>query len=312
MKIKFLGANQQVTGSCSLLETETARVLVDCGLYQEREYQARNWDPFPVPAKQIDFVILTHVHLDHSGLVPKLVKEGFSGRILTTSASREMLEIVLLDSGKIQEEDAAYKKKRHAKEKRKGRYPEIPLYTVEDAEKAESGAKASYLKAKKAVDEYSSSDRAELLKEISNLNNQLFEMENKHEEAVNSAMREWRKHDRNLEEINHGIKESEGIVLKKKSERDKLLAEYKSIKAQTFENLKEKTKAIGNLKGFHIIGKNGKLTLSKIKDMYLVLTTSENVDKTHIHSITHVIIPTILKTLETFAPTHLQFISQKN
>jgi metallo-beta-lactamase family protein len=73
--------------------------------------------------------------LDHSGLVPKLVKEGFSGRILTTSASREMLEIVLLDSGKIQEEDAAYKKKRHAKEKRKGRYPEIPLYTVEDAEK---------------------------------------------------------------------------------------------------------------------------------------------------------------------------------
>jgi metallo-beta-lactamase family protein len=135
VKIKFLGAAQQVTGSSYLLEAGGLCIIVDCGLYQEREYLSRNWDPFPVPAKQIDFVILTHVHLDHSGLVPKLVKEGFSGRILTTSASREMLEIVLLDSGKIQEEDAAYKKKRHAKEKRKGRYPEIPLYTVEDAEK---------------------------------------------------------------------------------------------------------------------------------------------------------------------------------
>jgi metallo-beta-lactamase family protein len=135
VKIKFLGAAQQVTGSSYFLEAGGLRIIVDCGLYQEREYLSRNWDPFPVPASKIDVVILTHVHLDHCGLVPKLVKEGFSGRILTTSASHEMLEIVLLDSGKIQEEDAAYKKKRHKKEKRKGRYPEIPLYTVEDAEK---------------------------------------------------------------------------------------------------------------------------------------------------------------------------------
>jgi len=75
---------------------------------------------------------------------------------------------------------------------------------------------------------------------------------------------------------------------------------------ETFENLKEKTKTIGNLKSFHITAKNGKLTLSNINDMHLLLATSKNADKNHIYSITHVIIPTILKTLETFAPTHLQ------
>ncbi len=134
MKIKFLGAAQQVTGSSYLLQAGGLTIIVDCGLYQEREYLSRNWEPFPVVPAHIDYVVLTHVHLDHSGLVPKLVREGFSGRILTTSASHEMLEIVLLDSAKIQEEDAAFKKKRHKKEKRKGPYPELPLYTVEDAE----------------------------------------------------------------------------------------------------------------------------------------------------------------------------------
>jgi len=80
---------------------------------------------------------------------------------------------------------------------------------------------------------------------------------------------------------------------------------------ESFENLKEKTKTIGNLKSFHITAKNGKLTLSKIKDMYLLLATSKHADKNHIYSITHVIIPTILKTLETFAPTPLQFTPPK-
>ena len=80
---------------------------------------------------------------------------------------------------------------------------------------------------------------------------------------------------------------------------------------ESFENLKEKAKAIGNLKSFHITAKNGKLTLSTIKDMYLVMATSKNADKTHIYSITHVIIPTILKTLETFAPTPLQVTPTK-
>ncbi len=135
MVLKFLGATQQVTGSSYFLEAGGLRIIVDCGLYQEREYLGRNWDPFPVPAAHIDYIILTHVHLDHCGLVPKLVKEGFSGKILTTSASNEMLQIVLMDSAEIQEEDAAYKRKRHKKEKRKGPYPVRPLYTVKDAEK---------------------------------------------------------------------------------------------------------------------------------------------------------------------------------
>lgn len=136
MKIKFLGANQQVTGSCTLLETETVRVLVDCGLYQEREFVARNWDPFPVAPDSIDMLLLTHVHLDHCGLIPKLVREGFSGPILMTPPSEALLPIVLLDSARIHEEDASYKKKRHKREGRKGPYPEIPLYTVKDAERA--------------------------------------------------------------------------------------------------------------------------------------------------------------------------------
>jgi len=80
---------------------------------------------------------------------------------------------------------------------------------------------------------------------------------------------------------------------------------------ESFENLKEKAKAIGNLKSLHITAKNGKLTLSNIKDMHLLLATSKHADKNHIYSITHVIIPTILKTLETFAPTHLQFTPPK-
>jgi len=136
MILKFLGANRQVTGSCYYLETGGVRLLVDCGLFQERAYLERNWKPFPISPAQIDYLLLTHVHLDHSGLIPKLVKEGFSGIILTTSASQELLPIVLLDSARIQEEDAGYKKKRHQREGRRGPFPEIPLYTVQDAEQS--------------------------------------------------------------------------------------------------------------------------------------------------------------------------------
>ena len=133
MKLKFLGATLQVTGSAYFLEAGGLKLLVDCGLFQEREFSYRNWERFPVPPNQIDYILLTHVHLDHSGLIPKLVKEGFSGDILATSASLEMFPIVILDSARIQEEDAAFKKKRHKKEGRKSAYPEIPLYTVKDA-----------------------------------------------------------------------------------------------------------------------------------------------------------------------------------
>jgi metallo-beta-lactamase family protein len=116
------------------LEADGTRVLVDCGLYQERQFKARNWEAFAVPPGSIDAVLLTHAHLDHCGLLPKLVREGFKGKIYCTAATAEIAQIILLDSAKIQEEDAKYKLKRHKREGRKGRYPEVPLYTAEDAE----------------------------------------------------------------------------------------------------------------------------------------------------------------------------------
>lgn len=135
ISIKFLGATRQVTGSSFLLVYQGKKILVDCGLYQEREFLSRNWADFSVPPEEIDYVLLTHIHLDHCGLLPKFVRAGFKGRILATAASQDLLPIMLLDSARIQEEDAAYKKKRHQREGRRGPYPEIPLYTVEDAEK---------------------------------------------------------------------------------------------------------------------------------------------------------------------------------
>ena len=135
MRIQILGAARQVTGSCYLVEADGVRILVDCGLFQEREFLSRNWNPFPVQPGHIDYVLLTHSHLDHAGLLPKLVREGYSGPVLTTTASRDLIEIVLTDSARIQEEDAAFKRKRHRKEGRKGPHPVVPLYTVEDAEK---------------------------------------------------------------------------------------------------------------------------------------------------------------------------------
>ncbi|HNQ35989.1 MAG TPA: MBL fold metallo-hydrolase, partial [bacterium] len=77
MKIRFLGATRNVTGSRFLLESNGQHILVDCGLYQERDFAERNWNPFPFPPARIDAVILTHAHLDHSGYLPKLVMEGF-------------------------------------------------------------------------------------------------------------------------------------------------------------------------------------------------------------------------------------------
>jgi metallo-beta-lactamase family protein len=134
IKLMFLGAAQNVTGSRFLLQANGRRLLVDCGLYQERHLKARNWEPFPVAADSIDAVLLTHAHLDHCGLLPKLVKEGFKGKIYCTAATSEIARIILLDSAKLQEEDAEFKRKRHEREGRKGPYPDIPLYTIADAE----------------------------------------------------------------------------------------------------------------------------------------------------------------------------------
>jgi metallo-beta-lactamase family protein len=129
-----MGAARNVTGSRYIVEANGKKVLVDCGLYQERKFQYRNWDPFLVPPGQIDAVLLTHAHLDHCGLLPKLVKEGFRGPVICTPATADIAGIILLDSAKLQEEDAAYKKKRHLREGRQGPFPEVPLYTIEDAE----------------------------------------------------------------------------------------------------------------------------------------------------------------------------------
>ncbi len=134
IKLRFLGAAQNVTGSRHMLEANGVRLLIDCGLYQERQLIKRNWDPFPVPPDSIDAVLLTHAHLDHCGLLPKLVKEGFKGKIYCNPATAEITQIILLDSAKIQEEDAEHKRKRHEKQGRKGPYPEVPLYTTEDAQ----------------------------------------------------------------------------------------------------------------------------------------------------------------------------------
>ena len=131
--MNFLGAAQNVTGSAYFLEANGVRLLVDCGLYHERELRARNWDPFPIPPHTIDAALLSHAHLDHSGLLPKLVREGFAGKIFCTHASYDIAQIILLDAAHLQEQDAEFKRKRHEREGRKGPYPEIPLYTAKDA-----------------------------------------------------------------------------------------------------------------------------------------------------------------------------------
>ncbi len=132
MNLRFLGACRQVTGSAYLLEDGGQRILIDCGLYQERPYLERNWEDFPVEPSSIDALILTHAHLDHAGLIPKIVRDGFSGPIFMTPITADLIPIVLSDAAHLQEEDAAYKKKRHMKEGRRGPYPEVPLFTEED------------------------------------------------------------------------------------------------------------------------------------------------------------------------------------
>jgi metallo-beta-lactamase family protein len=133
IKLTFLGAAQNVTGSQYLIQFNNVSFLVDCGLYQERELKGRNWQPFLFPPENLDAVLLTHAHLDHCGLLPKLAREGFRGSIYCTAATAEIAEIILLDAGKLQQEDADFKRRRHEREGRKAPYPEIPLYTTDDA-----------------------------------------------------------------------------------------------------------------------------------------------------------------------------------
>ena len=136
--IKFLGATRNVTGSRYLLSDGDTRILIDCGLYQERDFAERNWDPFPVDPSTVDALVLTHAHLDHSGYTPRFAALGFRGPVYCTDATAEIVKILLEDSARIQNEDAAFKARRHQREKRKGRHPEIALYSVEEAQEAMS------------------------------------------------------------------------------------------------------------------------------------------------------------------------------
>ena len=133
--LTFLGAAGYVTGSRFLLEAGRNRVLVDCGLCQEGENLRHNWEPFPVSPDTIDTVLLTHAHLDHCGWLPKLVHDGFRGRIFCTAPTADIARLLLVDSARIMQEDAEAKRLRHLREGRKGPYPEVPLYTVSDAER---------------------------------------------------------------------------------------------------------------------------------------------------------------------------------
>jgi len=136
--IQFLGAAGTVTGSKHLINTTSdssgkqgIQVLIDCGLFQgPKEWRERNWQDTPVPAREIDAVILTHAHLDHCGWIPRLVKEGFRGPIYATQATIDLCSVVLPDSGHLQEEDAAF----HNKKGTSKHSPALPLYTLEEAQ----------------------------------------------------------------------------------------------------------------------------------------------------------------------------------
>lgn len=135
--IQFLGAAGTVTGSKHLINTGDPsgrgglQVLIDCGLFQgQKDWRERNWRDTPVPAKEIDAVILTHAHLDHCGWIPRLVKEGFRGPIYATPPTIDLCGIILPDSGHLQEEDANF----YTKKKKSKHDPALPLYTFEEAQ----------------------------------------------------------------------------------------------------------------------------------------------------------------------------------
>jgi metallo-beta-lactamase family protein len=135
MRLRFLGANRSVTGSCTLVESDGVRVLVDRGLVQERELDERNWQPLAVDPASIDAVLLTHAHLDHCGLLPRLVRDGFTGPIVATAPTVDLAAIVMEDTARLQREDVETKRRRHRREGRTSPHPYEPLYTVEHVER---------------------------------------------------------------------------------------------------------------------------------------------------------------------------------
>ena len=132
--IRFLGAAGTVTGSKHLLTSDGVRLLVDCGLFQgPKLWRERNWQQLPIPIESIQDVVLTHAHLDHTGYLPRLVRDGFRGPVYCTAATAELCAILLPDSGRLQEEDAAF----HARHPGTSSHqPAAPLYTEQDAQQA--------------------------------------------------------------------------------------------------------------------------------------------------------------------------------
>ena len=129
MKLTFLGANHEVTGSCTLLEAAGQRYLIDCGMEQGKDIYENQ--PIPVAPGEIDGVLATHAHIDHTGLLPLLVRNGFRGKIYATKPTTELCDIMLRDSAHIQEFEAEWKNRKAA---RSGAPKVEPLYTIEDAE----------------------------------------------------------------------------------------------------------------------------------------------------------------------------------
>src|SRR5688572_5774729 len=130
LTVTFLGAAGTVTGSKYLVATPRARVLVDCGLFQGlKELRLRNWRPLPLDVASLDAVVLTHAHIDHTGSLPLLVKQGFNGPVYCTPATRALCRIMLPDAGHLQEEDARYANQKGFSK----HHPALPLYTAEDA-----------------------------------------------------------------------------------------------------------------------------------------------------------------------------------
>lgn len=133
MELTFLGATGTVTGSKYLVNSGSKKILVDCGLFQGyKQLRLRNRAPLPVPPGEIDAVVLSHAHLDHSGYLPLLIKNGFKGKVYCSEAARDLCAILLPDSGHLQEEEARYANKRGYSK----HTPALPLYTLEDAERA--------------------------------------------------------------------------------------------------------------------------------------------------------------------------------
>jgi metallo-beta-lactamase family protein len=134
MKVEFLGGVRTVTGSATLFEKGSLKWLVDCGMFQGgKEIEKNNDHTSPYHSKDLSFVLLTHAHIDHSGLIPKLVRDGFRGKVVCTKATLDLCEVMLKDSGHIQEMEVEWQNR---KNRRSGRKRATPLYTVKDAEKS--------------------------------------------------------------------------------------------------------------------------------------------------------------------------------